>query len=293
MVSTWSGVSRAQVLPPSDTLRPPRVKAAAIGIGTGYVASMVGLNELWYKDHPRSAFHFFDDSGQWLQMDKAGHALTGYQISRFSDDLFRWSGLSPRESALWGGGVGLFFLTGVEVFDGFSEQWGFSPTDAAANAAGVLLYVGQELAFREQRMLLKFSYTPTDLAEWRPEILGSTPTQRVLKDYNGQRVWLTVMPRSFGIVGDSWPRWLGLSFGYGAGGMLGGIDNPTANRAGTELPAYNRYRRGFLSLDIDLTRIPTRSQFLRSVFAVLGFVKFPAPALEWSRGQLTGHWLFF
>ena len=283
----------AQILPPADTLHSGRLKGVAIGLSAGYLTAMIGLNELWYKSYEGQSFHFFDDSDHWLQMDKAGHLLTGYQVSRYGSDLFRWAGLSQSKSALWGGGVSLFFLTSVEVFDGFSRHWGFSLSDAAANLGGVTLFVGQELMWQEQRLILKFSYSPTDYPEWRPETLGGNAIERVLKDYNGQRIWLTVMPRRFGLFDEVWPDWLGVSVGYGASGMIGGSENPIINDAGTELPHFDRYRRVFLSLDIDLTRIPTQSDFLRSVFGVIGFIKVPAPALEWSQGSLKGHWLFF
>lgn len=285
--------SKAQIAPPSDTLHIGRLHGVAIGLGTGWVASMVGLSELWYKEHRAQSFHFFDDSKHWLQMDKTGHVLTGYQVSQYSGELFRWSGVPQKQSALLGGGVSLLFLTGVEVFDGLSEQWGFSASDVAANIGGVALFTGQEFLWGEQRIIAKFSYTPTDFAALRPETLGATHLERVFKDYNGQRVWLTFMPKSFGIFGDRWPEWLGVSFGYGASGLLGGDGNPTFNATGAPLPEFERRRRFFLGLDIDTRRIPTKSGFLRSVFGVIGFIKVPSPAVEWSDGEVKGHFLMF
>jgi hypothetical protein len=41
--------------------------------------------------------------------------------------------------------LGCFFLTIVEVFDGFSAEWGASTGDLIANATGTALYVSQEL----------------------------------------------------------------------------------------------------------------------------------------------------
>src|SRR4051812_42271731 len=51
-------------------------KRIACIIGTEatlYAGSLIGLNELWYKNYPRSSFHFFNDNKEWLQMDKVGH----------------------------------------------------------------------------------------------------------------------------------------------------------------------------------------------------------------------------
>ena len=41
--------------------------------------------------------------------------------------------------------------------DGFSDHWGFSWGDYAANVLGTSLLIGQELAWNEQRIQLKYS----------------------------------------------------------------------------------------------------------------------------------------
>jgi hypothetical protein len=51
------------------------------------------LNEAWYKNHDRSSFHFYDDSGEWLQMDKAGHFFTSYALSLAGIELMRNTGM--------------------------------------------------------------------------------------------------------------------------------------------------------------------------------------------------------
>ena len=40
----------------------------------GYGASLIIFNNAWYKDFPKTSFHTFNDNGEWLQMDKVGHA---------------------------------------------------------------------------------------------------------------------------------------------------------------------------------------------------------------------------
>src|SRR5574337_956548 len=46
-----------------------------VGMGTAavYGTSFIYLSEAWYKGYPRSAFHTFNDFGEWMQMDKIGH----------------------------------------------------------------------------------------------------------------------------------------------------------------------------------------------------------------------------
>ncbi|HVE60342.1 MAG TPA: hypothetical protein VNA26_00890, partial [Chitinophagaceae bacterium] len=42
----------------------------------GSAATMFILSKSWYKDFPKTSFHTFNDSKEWLQVDKAGHAWT-------------------------------------------------------------------------------------------------------------------------------------------------------------------------------------------------------------------------
>lgn len=260
----------------------------------GYSASIIALNEMWYKDYPKSGFHFYNDNSSWLQIDKAGHALTSYQLGRYGYEVLRWTGMEEKPSIWIGGNMGLLFLTGVEILDGFSKEWGFSYGDFISNAGGTALFIGQQLAWGEQRASLKFSYSPSQYAQLRPETLGNGGLESVLKDYNGQTIWLSVNPSSFLAERErTFLPWLNVAIGYGGDGMLGGDSNPIANSDGEILPDINPYRQYYLSLDLDLTRIRTDSHFLKTLFSVVGFLKIPAPALEFSEGTLKWHWLHY
>jgi uncharacterized protein YfiM (DUF2279 family) len=288
---TLAATAQTEALP--DSIKRKRLTAVAVAGGVVYTSSMVALHQMWYADYETGKFRFFDDSDEWLGMDKAGHALTAYQVSRYGYEVLSWSGLEDRKAAWWGTGVSLVFMTNIEVFDAFSEGWGFSWSDFGANLAGAGLFLGQQLAWEEQRLMLKFSYSPTDLAALRPETLGSSDLSRIFKDYNGQTIWLSASPGAFMGEGSFFPPWLCLSFGYGGHDMLGGSYNPAINDAGRPLPELEPYRQFYLSLDIDLTRIPTKSAFLRTAFDVFGFLKIPAPAVEFSRGEARWHWMHF
>ena len=82
--------------------------------------------------------------------------------------------------------------------------------------------------------------------------------------------------------------------GYGAGGMLGGMENPKEVN-GVAVPEFDRYRKLLISLDIDLTKIPVKSHFGKMVFKMLNFVKIPFTALEISpaNGGMKLHPLYF
>lgn len=276
-------------LTPSDTLNKPRRNAVVIAEATLGVTTLVGLNQLWYKDYEQSKFHTLNDNGEWKQMDKLGHVLTSYHVGRVGADVLNWSGVSEKDQLIYGATLGLTFLTVVEVFDGYSEEWGFSWGDMLANASGTGLYVGQELLWKEQRVTLKYSFHQTKYADMRPERLGENFLEQTLKDYNGQTYWLSANIHSF-FKKSKVPKWLNVAVGYGADGMLTGNDEPDS----VLYPNQDRIRQYYLSLDIDLSRIKTNSRVLKSLLSVINFVKIPAPTFEInSKGRLKFHSIYF
>lgn len=271
----------------SDSLNTSRRNHLILGETLAAGISIVALDRLWYADYPRSGFHFMNDNNQWLQMDKVGHVMTSYYLGRMGMELLDWAGVSKKNQLIYGATAGLTFLTAIEVLDGFSDEWGFSLGDFAANAAGTGLLVGQELLWEEQRIVLKYSFHQTSYAKTRPETLGQGFLEQAIKDYNGQTYWLSANLWSFA-KDSNFPKWLNVAFGYGAGGMLYGENSPL-NQLN-----QNPYRQFYLSFDIDLVKIPTKSTFLRSVFSVINFIKIPAPTLEFRRNTgIKFHYLYF
>ena len=224
-------------------------------------------------------------------MDKLGHALTTYTIGLNAHDALRWAGMEEKKAIWIGGSTGWAYLSMIEVMDGFSSGWGFSWGDFAFNTLGAGMFIGQQLAWKEQKFQLKWSYHPTDYPYLNPDLLGSTHAQRWLKDYNGQTYWLSANPRS--ILGESidwWPKWLNVAGGYGAEGMI-----TAENFEYSDHPNIVRQRKYYLSLDIDTRRINVKSGFLKTVLHVLSFVKIPAPTIQFNEkhGGTQFHWLFF
>jgi hypothetical protein len=258
-----------------------------------YAGSMAGLYQLWYADYPQSSFHFINDCGQWLSMDKIGHAVTSYWIGRVGYESLRWSHVE-RKKAIWFGGTwGLVFLTTVEVFDGFSEEWGASGCDLAANALGTGIFIGQQLLLDDQPCTFKFSFHQTEFPDYRPDLLGENFIQQLLKDYNGQTYWLSVNIASFLPETSKFPQWLDVSFGYSGEGMLGAKSNP-AEYNGETLPEFERYSQYLLSFDVDLTKIRTNNETVRLLLNMIGFIKIPFPAIEFNRiDKVKGHWVYY
>ncbi len=248
-----------------------------------YAGFTTALYGLWYKDAPANSFHHFDDNAEWLQMDKAGHVTTAYYVGLLGIEAMKWTGLSRTKATVAGGVTGLLFLTSVEIFDGFSPKWGFSTGDMLANVTGAGMVISQSLAWNEQRIKLKFSFHQSKYASYRPNLLGKRYAENLIKDYNGQTYWLSANISSFLNKTSRFPKWLNLAFGYGAEGMISARTNPSeSNDPGIQY--IKRNRQYYLSLDVDLSRIPTKSRMLKAVFTTVGFIKFPAPALEWNQG---------
>ncbi|MBT8304418.1 MAG: YfiM family protein, partial [Bacteroidia bacterium] len=144
-------------LKPSDTLNKSRRNAVVITEASLASLTLIGLDQLWYNDFQRSKFRTINDNNEWLLMDKMGHVMASYYVGRVGANVLDWSGVREKDQLIYGATIGLGFLTAVEVFDGFSEEWGFSWGDMLANASGTGLYIGQELLWQEQRITMKYS----------------------------------------------------------------------------------------------------------------------------------------
>jgi uncharacterized protein YfiM (DUF2279 family) len=269
----------------------------SIAMGTEaalYAGSMSGLYFLWYAGYEQSPFHFFNDNAEWLQMDKAGHATSAYHVGLIGYEALRLAGLDEKKSLLYGAPLGFIFLSTVEIFDGLSAGWGFSWGDMAANALGAGLFMGQQALWHEQRIAMKYSYHNTQFPQYRPNLLGSNLPEKMLKDYNGQTIWLSFNLKSLFLGKESkFPSWINLAFGYSAEGMTGGFSNVNQYN-GQAIPEFTRTRQFILSPDIDLTRIPVENKFLKTTLKVLSFIKIPMPAIMLdSQGDFSAYWLYF
>jgi hypothetical protein len=281
-----------------DQLHKKRFYGVLGGQAVIYVSSLTLLYQAWYKDYPQSSFHWINDNNEWLQMDKIGHATTSAYFGKFGYETYRWAGVERKKAIWFGGSAGFVFLTVIEILDGFSAEWGASAGDLIANTAGAALFIGQQLGWDDQRFYLKWSYHPTDYADIARENgidqLGSSEFESILKDYNGHTYWLSGNIKSFLPRHSKFPGWLNVAAGYGGEGMLGANSNPAVNNEGEPIPYYPRYRQYFLTLDVDLSKIKTRSHFLKFLLNSFNFVKIPFPALEYNSEQgVVFHYLYF
>lgn len=284
--SIWS---QTRFFTPSDSLNKKRITFVSVGLGTTWAGGMIGLHEIWYKNIEKSSFHTFNDGSNWLQMDKMGHFYTNYHLAMNASQLYQWTGLPRNKSIALGSSIGFGFQTTLEIFDGFSTEWGFSWYDMLGNTLGTASYALQEIAWKEQRILPKFSYSPSPFADLRPEVLGSNFSEQLLKDYNGQTYWLSINPSTF-FKNSKLPKWACFSIGYSANAKIKGDEDMFVSSNGT---SYFAQREWLLSLDIDFSRIPAKRPWIKMVLKQFNALKVPFPALILTDGKISGRPFYF
>lgn len=294
----WSVLLQAQPPASPDTLSTSagvnkRKLALIVSTETAlYLGSMSYLQFVWYKDAQRVPFHFYNDSKGYLQIDKCGHAFGAYMESYIGYHWLRSAGVSRKKALIFGGPLGLVLQTPIEIFDGLYEGWGFSASDMVANAMGSALVMSQELLFRDQIVKYKLSYWRSEYAKQSNGYLGSNSLESFFADYNSHTYWLSINANKL-ILKSRLPSWLNISVGYSANGMFGEFKNRRYYR-GVLLPETARTRQFLLSLDVDWTRIKTRSRFLKSVFQSMFIIKLPFPALEInSQGKIKAYGMYY
>ena len=303
-------------LEPADTFHKSRFLIAASTGATIYGVASLGLWKAWYEDYELSGFHTFNDWGEWRFVDKAGHLFSAYMECNYAHQGARWTGMSSSAARWTAVGIGLGIQTTIEVMDGYSANWGFSWSDMAFNVLGAGAFLAQDLAWAEQRILLKVSGTRPDypadpiwdvsrsqmssLRERARQLYGTSPIEAFVKDYNAMTIWASANVCSFSSKARSCgiPPWLNIAVGYGAGNIYGGFGNQWTTEEGTTFSldqrTYPRYTQFYLSPDIDLRRIPTRKRWVKLALGVLNCIKIPAPGLEYNTmGQVRWHWLMW
>ena len=266
------------------------LKASSFG---GSILLGTTLYFAWYKNYSTNTFHFFNDAPEWLQMDKAGHVYSNYQLSLLGFNACKWANYSDKQSLIYSSVASFGYFTSIEIMDGFSSGWGFSGSDMLANASGISLFAIQQHFLKDQFIKLKFSFHKTDYPKYRKELLGENRVEQLLKDYNGQTYWLSFNPFYFSSESNKFPKWLNLSIGYGADGMISGRGNyviipNTGNTIGND-----RLRKLLLSFDLDLTKIKTKKKLVKSLLLIFNSIKIPAPAIELKKNKINVYVLYY
>jgi len=263
-------------------------KTVPIGTVAFGSMSLIALNEMWYKDYPRSSFHFFNDGKEWLQMDKVGHAFSAYQLNEFFFNQYQRTGYDAKRSIRNATISSLSYMTTIELLDGFSKQWGFSPWDMTANLSGSFLHLIQQEKWNEQKIKMKFSYHETPFSKYNTSQLGDNFQQRVFKDYNGQTYWLSFNSTLLFNKNNTFRDVVSLSIGYSATEMTHAkTNNFIVNN-------FQRHREFLFSFDADLNRVKWKRKGLKKVMRIFNVIKVPLPTMKIrENGKISFHLFYF
>jgi hypothetical protein len=305
---------RLPLLESPDSLHKGRFWVSVGGGAAIYSGFSIALWEAWYKDFELGPFQFFDDSREWRYMDKVGHMFTAYNEANWVFEGARWTGMK-RRSAMWTGvGVGSALQATIEVMDGFFAKVGFLALRyRISTRLEWRMFASQELAWQEQRIVMKVSSTRPCYSSDTPDLIGgwqsneqslkcvpTNSTGPILPNLFSRTITARrsgslpiFIPSFLQKTIAAFPPWLNIAIGYGAENMYGGFSNnwPAEDPVFFLSPAeYPRYSQFFISPDIDLRRIPVKKRWMRTVLGVLNFIKIPAPALEFTtQGKVKAH----
>ncbi|MGC2048231.1 MAG: DUF2279 domain-containing protein [Gallionella sp.] len=129
--------------PPNLSLR----NSLIIATGATLVATYGSYN--WWRSGFGGGFDttnegWFGAGTQFGGADKLGHIFTNYAGVRLLTPLFESAGNGRDASVSLAACSTLGIYTAVEIVDGYSRNWKFSPQDAIANVAGTVLGVAIE-----------------------------------------------------------------------------------------------------------------------------------------------------
>jgi hypothetical protein len=271
-----------------------KLTTALTGVGIYNAAFYQTLQKPWWSGE-KSDFHVIDDwwGGYAMEVDKLGHAYSAQIFALASAESYRWAGMSQRKALFWGGVTSLATMTQIEVLDGFTRAYGFSPADYTANVVGAFWPLAQEMWRPLSVLTFKLSYHTARFEQ--------AVAPNILEDYNRQTYWLAldvnaVLPRN---AQPLWPDWLGVAVGYG---VVNAFTYETVQEHSDGQP-YRGYlssrrparmmREYYIALDIDPTRIIPEDWWLASMIRPLKYVHLPSPAIRFREDGTRFFALYF
>ena len=160
-----------------------------------------------------------------LGMDKLGHAYSAYVLSEFFADGIEQG--HPRHRAYTGAILSMALMTYIEVFDGFSEEHGFSHEDLIVDAAGAAFsVVRRSVPGLREKLDFRLLYVPSR-STWRALSCFPEPhcdregaaVRSPITDYVGQRYLLALKLSGFEPLKRTPLRLVELHGGYYARGF--------------------------------------------------------------------------
>lgn len=247
---------------------------------TGLLISSFALGTALY-----GALNWWDDSSSQFRVrhegwfnedtpnggaDKLGHAYSFYVSTRLMRRGFQWAGYSRSKAAQWAGITSAALSVGVEIMDGFTDEYGFSPEDTIMNLGGIGLGVFLEMNPQWDDLF------DVRLHYWTSDDARKFDDYDPVADYSGQTyLWIIKASGIPNLRQHQWLRYFELALGYGTRGYQ--------PNDGTEQPTERNLYYG-LSLNLsqllnDLVFKNSRSRSQQVTEQVLEYWQMPGTAL--------------
>lgn len=231
-----SAVSGDMLTKPGDP--PPNLGLHnSLIIATGATLVAVYGSNKWWRTGFGGGFEtasegWFGADTRYGGADKLGHIYSNYAGVRLLTPIFESAGNSRDASVSLAAWSALGVYTAVEIVDGYSRNWKFSPQDAIANVAGAVLGVAVETHPGLDAIIdFRLDYRRSPRA----------PDFDPFGDYSEQRYLFVIKADGFAPLRENkLLRYFEVAFGYGTRGYDTGGE---------------RRRDAYLGLSLNLSRL--------------------------------------
>ncbi len=268
--SLISVTANAEIIKPLD-VKPYRTGLLISGLALATTA--YGVTSWWGDSSSQFRVRhegWFGEDSPNGGADKLGHGFSFYLSTRLLSKGFQWAGHDSRKAAQLAGLTSAALSIGVEIMDGFTNQYGFSPEDVAMNLLGIGAGVFLESHPKLDRLFdIRVQYWPSDDAR---RLNDYDP----VADYSGQTYLLVTKASGIPMLNkNKYLRYLEFDFGYGTRGY-----QPT-DGTGTQPKERNIYYGISVNISqlLNDTILKSNTTTRKITNSVLEYVQVPGTAL--------------
>lgn len=249
----------------TSTDNEPSYTATAIGFALATTTvHFARYTPLW--DTYKTSFFMKENSLYASNYDKALHLFGGVVSSDMISSGLRLQGYGKEKSVLLGASLSTLFYLFIEFEDAHISYLGFDAIDLTASVLGSGYPVLQHYVPFLNSFTPKFSYHSSGINTTMP----NQYSPQFLSDHEGQTYWvgMTVADLLPSSSRASYPRWLGAAAGFSMRNL-----------------GHNTRQEYYITIDIDLREIDTKSHFVNTILKTLNYIHFPMPGIKFAQGK--------
>lgn len=214
----------------------------------------------------KTSFFINENSLYASNFDKALHMYGGVVSADLFSSGLRLQGYDKEQAVLLGAASSSLFYLFIEVEDAHISYLGFDAIDLSASVLGSAYPVLQHYVPLFNSLTPKFSYRSSGINTTMP----NQYSPQFLSDHEGQTYWIGVtvadmLPASYK---ESYPRWLGAAVGFSMRNL-----------------GHNARQEYYVTLDVDLRAIDTKSDLMNAILRTLNYIHFPMPGIKFAQGK--------